>query len=211
MDRLRLAADQKKASRLDAHLVFLDEVGFLMNPLVQRSWAPVGDTPTISPRTRAYQSVAATGAITISPRRSRLNLLMHLYPDQSITQDEVLTFLRAMRRQLRGTVVLLWDRLTAHRSRRVQQYLAECHRFHQEYLPAYAPELNPVEFLWSWLKRSDPLANGCPQTVDEITQAVCKAVQAVPTNQQLLQGFVRGTKLPLKFNLPARHCLRRCQ
>ncbi len=182
-----------------------------MSPLVQRSWAPVGETPTISPRTRSYQSVAAAGAITISPRRRRLNLLMQLYPDQSITQDHVLAFLQAMRSQLRGHVVLLWDRLTAHCGGRVQRYLAGCKRLHQEYLPAYAPELNPVEYLWSWLKRSDPLANGCPQSVDEITQAVCRGVQAVPTNQQLLKGSVRGTQLPIKFNLPARHCLHRAQ
>lgn len=182
-----------------------------MSPLVQQSWAPVGETPTISPRTRGYQNIAATGAITISPRRHRLNLLMQLYPGQSIEQDHVLAFLQAMRQHLRGHVVLLWDRLTAHRGGRVQQYLADWNMLHQEYLPAYAPELNAVEYLWSWLKRSNPLANGCPQTVDEITSAVCRGVKPVPSNQDLLRGFVRATKLPLRFNLPARHCLGRSQ
>ena len=136
---------------------------------------------------------------------------MQLYPAQSIEQGHVLAFLRAMRRQLHGHVVLLWDRLTAHRGARVQQYLAGWDKLHLEYLPAYAPELNPVEYLWSWLKRANPLANGCPQTVDEITHAVCQGVQPVPGNQELLRGFVRATQLPLRFNLPARHWLGRSQ
>ena len=185
--------------------MFADEVGFFMNPLVQRSWSAVGETPTISPRTRAHQNVAAAGAITISPRRSRLNLLMQLYPQQSIEQDHVLAFLRALRRHLRGPVVLLWDRLTAHRGGRVQEYLAGWKNLHQEYFPAYAPELNPIEYFWSWLKRSDPLANGCPQTCDEIMSAVCQGMESAPANQSLLRGCIRATKLPLKLNLPARH------
>jgi transposase len=200
MDCLRLATYQKKASRLAAHLVFLDESGFFMSPLVQRDWAPVGVTPTISPRTRHHQSVSVTAAITISPQRKRLNLLMQLYPDQSIEQDHVLAFLRAMRQQLRGHIVLIWDRLAAHRSTAVQQYLASWNKLHQESLPAYAPELNPVEYLWSWLKRADPLANGCPQTIEEITQSVIESTQAIPTNRSLLRSFVRATKLSIKFN-----------
>ena len=205
MDYAGLATDQKKAARLKAHVVFLDESGFFMSPLVQRDWAPVGETPTISPRTRAHQSVSASAAITISPRRRQLGLLMQLYPDQSITQDHVLLFLQAMRRQLRGPIVLIWDRLTAHRSRCVQDYLAAWKTLHQEYLPAYAPELNAVEYLWSWLKRADPLANACPQTVDEIAEGVCGAVSPIRSRQTLLRGFVQGTQLPIRFPIKQRH------
>jgi hypothetical protein len=133
------------------------------------------------------------------------------YPQQSIEQDHVLAFLKALRRHLRGPVVLLWDRLTAHRGGRVQEYLAGWPSLHQEYLPAYAPELNPIEYLWSWLKRSDPLANSCPQTVEEITSTVCQGIESVPANQSLLHGCIRATKLPLKLHLPARHCLGRAQ
>lgn len=176
-----------------------------MNPLVQRSWAPVGQTPIISPRTRGHQSVSTIGAICLSPRRRRLNLLMHLFPEQAVEQDHVEAFLDALRRELRGNIVLVWDRHSVHRGRQLQKYLAHVPRIHQEYLPAYAPELNPVEYLWSWLKRADPLANHCAQTVDSIVQAVTHGVAPLPSNQQLLRSFVRATKLSINLNLPARH------
>jgi hypothetical protein len=95
-----------------------------MTPLVQRSWAPVGQTPVLSPRTRGHQSVSAIGAIAISPRRHRLNLLMRLFADQAITQDHIVVFLDALRRELRGNIVLVWDRHSVHRGGEVQKYLA---------------------------------------------------------------------------------------
>lgn len=183
-----------------------------MNPLVQRSWAPVGQTPVISPRTRGHQSVSTIGAIGLSPRRRRrLKLLMQLFPEQAVEQDHVLAFLDAMRRELRGNIVLVWDRHSVHRGGQVQKYLAKVPRIHQEFLPAYAPELNPVEYLWSWLKRADPLANHCPQTVEAIVEAVSDGVAPLPSNQALLRSFVRASKLPINFNLPARHYLCRTQ
>lgn len=182
-----------------------------MNPLVQRSWAPVGQTPILSPRTRGHQSVSTIGAISLSPRRRRLKLLMQLFPQQAIEQDHVEAFLDALRRELRGNIVLIWDRHSVHRGRQLQKYLANVPRIYQEWLPAYAPELNPVEYLWSWLKRADPLANHCPQTVDAIVEAVSHGVAPLPSNQALLRSFVRATKLPLRFHLPARHCLYRTQ
>jgi transposase len=63
----------------------------------------------------------------------------------AIRGPQVVEFLRPLGRHLKGRVILVWDRLPAHRGRLVQDYLGRHRRFHQEWLPAYAPEFNPVE------------------------------------------------------------------
>jgi hypothetical protein len=53
-------------------LVFWDESGFLMVPLVQRTWAPRGRTPQLRHRQRHHTRVSAIGLLTVSPQRKRL-------------------------------------------------------------------------------------------------------------------------------------------
>lgn len=194
----RVAADQKKAARLGAHLVFADETGFFMSPLVRRSWAPVGQTPLMRQRTRGHQRVSAIGALTVSPRRRRLNLFWQLHPRESIRQEHLLTFLRQLLRHLRGPVVLVWDRISTHRGGQIRRYVQRQPRLHVELLPGYAPELNPIEPAWGWVK-TNPLANFCPQEISEITRAVTKAIRPLRAKRNLLRGFIRATPLPLRL------------
>jgi transposase len=193
-----LAADQKKTTRRSAHLVFEDESGFFLNPLVRRTWAVAGQTPVFHQRGRWRQHLSAVGAVTISPRRRRLGLLLQLHPDQSVNQDRVIEFLRQLLRQLRGHIVLVWDRLAAHRGAKVRKFLQKHPRLHIEFLPAYAPELNPVEYLWSWLK-TNPLANRCSPDLDQLTDDILNGSQPLFNNQHLLRGFVQGTELPIRI------------
>jgi hypothetical protein len=55
-----LAAGKKNASRLNATLVFLDESGLMMAPLVRRTWAPRGQTPILLQRTRSRDKVSVS-------------------------------------------------------------------------------------------------------------------------------------------------------
>lgn len=171
-----------------------------MTPFVQATWAPQGQTPVLSCRTRFQQGVSGIGALTLSPQRRRQGLYLTLHPAQAVCQDHILGFLRSLHRQLPGPKILLWDRLSVHRGSEVRAYLQAHPAWSVELLPAYAPELNPVEYLWSWLKRTE-LSNRCPQHLDDITDAVSQAVRPLRKEQKLLQGFVKATKLPLKFNL----------
>jgi hypothetical protein len=85
------------------------------------------------------------GGLSISPRRRRLRLFLRWHPDANIGELEVTAFLRALLRHLRGDVIIVWDRLNAHRSRLVRAYVERRQRVTLEFLPPYAPELNPVE------------------------------------------------------------------
>lgn len=86
----------------------------------------------------------------------------------SVRKEEVVQFLKALKAHYRRPLLILWDGAKPHRSRLVREYADSAAGHIQiEFLPAYAPELNPVEYLWAWLKRH-ALANFCPETLTEL-------------------------------------------
>ena len=198
MDLPRLAADQKKAQRLKAHVVFIDESGLLMAPVLQRTWSPVGKTPILSQRTRAHQKVSAIAALSMAPDRRRLRLLFRLHRDINIDGPVVTDFLRQLLRQLPGSLMLIWDRWSVHRSQSVTTWRCGQPRLMVEWLPPYAPELNPVEQVWGYLK-CHPLANWAPPdsaTLATVARAHGRALQRQPS---LLRAFCQHTPLPFDF------------
>ncbi|MEA3368630.1 MAG: transposase [Planctomycetota bacterium] len=198
MGRPRLAPHQKKARRLNAHLVFLDETGFLMLPTLRRTWGLRGKTPYLRHRLSHWSKVSAIGAVTVSPRRRRLGLYLHLWPDANVSQEAVILFLRSLRRQLRRPVVLVWDRWSVHRGREVRAYLARQRWLHVEWLPPYAPDLNPMDKGWAHVKGHD-LANHGLEDLDALTDAVIEDYRTVRRQQRLLRSFVRATGLPIRL------------
>lgn len=91
----------------------------------------------------------------------------------------MIEFLQALHRQLPGKILLLWDGAPIHRSNLVTTYLAAQTDWLQvERLPAYAPELNPVESLWSYWKHHE-LANFCPKDIWELGHAASQALKRI--------------------------------
>ena len=164
---------------------------------MRRTWAAAGVTPVLYHRLRCYKHLSAIAALSISPRRRRLGFTWQLHRD-SIKQLQTLGWLRQLLRHLKGPIVLVWDRLPVHRAAAVQRFAAKHPRLHLEYLPPYAPELNPVEYAWSWLKMN-PLANRCALDLDELTVAANAAKHQLSRNQRLLSGFVHAAKLPIRL------------
>lgn len=178
--------------------MFIDETGFLMHPVVRRTWAPRGQTPVLRQRTRSHRKISAIGGISISPHRRRLGWYLHFHRDDSIRQEQVIAFLRHLLRHLRGPVIVVWDRLGAHRGAQVRAYAAAQPRLRLELLPAYAPELNPNEYGWSHLKYGT-LANFCPHDLDELEAGVFVAAVGAQSQQALLRSFVHATELPIRL------------
>ena len=69
-----------------------------------------------------------------------------------------------------------------------------------ERLPPYAPELNPVEFVWSWLKYSR-LNNFAPRDAAQLDERIVAELTAIRDDQELLQSFVHASELPLRLTL----------
>jgi transposase len=138
--------NQKKARQQRRTIVFLDESGLSQRPYVMRTWAPRGQTPILR-HPGGWKKLSAAAGVT------RRGFYFRLYPGA----------IRA--RQL---IHLVGDRLGVHRSRAVREWLkAQGGRVVVEELPAYAPELNPVEYLWGWWK-PNTVANGCARTEEEL-------------------------------------------
>lgn len=93
-------------------------------------------------------------------------------------------------------ILLVWDNLKAHHSQNMQAFIEESPWLTVEYLPAYSPNLNPDEGVWSSLKGSE-LANFCAKTVDELCCRARAGLARIAGNQELLWGLARHAGLDI--------------
>jgi hypothetical protein len=193
-----VAAGKKNAARRKAALIFIDEAGVLITPLVRRTWAPQGQTPVLYQRGRSRQKVSVIAALVIPPRRDRVRCLFRLAPDASIDGRGVRAFVGHLLRMVRTPVTLIWDRSNTHRGEPVKSWLAARRRVRVELLPPYAPELNPVELVWGHTKRN-PLANYAPPDLDALVQATRAGTRRLARNQRVLRGLLRHGGLSLRL------------
>jgi transposase len=193
--RVRFPRLVREARERNAHLVFLDESGFMLTPTVRRTWAPEGKTPPlICPDRR--DRLSSISSITISPKTSRMNLYFQLY-SHNVHGEDVVDYLRELKRTLGGPFTVLWDRGSVHqKSKVVRQYLAKHPEIVAEDLPAYAPDLNPDELVWSWTKYGR-LANLAANDKDELAENVIDELYYLKQHPELLASFVGRTQLPL--------------
>jgi transposase len=140
-----VARFKKKASRQRRTIVFIDESGLSTRPTRVRTWAPRGQTPVLH-ETFNWKSLSIIGGLALW----RFYFQIH---KGSIKSPQVIEFLRHLRRHIPGKLLILWDGAPIHRSLLVKHYIASTRKgIILERLPAYAPELNPVEYMWGHLK-----------------------------------------------------------
>jgi transposase len=125
----------------------------------------------------------------------RAQLFFQVKPD-SYNSESLVGFLDDLRRHFRGRkVILVWDGLPAHRSRVMTEYLRRQRRWLRvERLPGYAPELNPVEYVWGNVKGQE-LANLCADSLGQAAAALCSGMTRVRQSQQLCFAFLRNAGL----------------
>jgi len=170
-----------------------------MAPLVRRSWSPQGQTPVLHQRERGHQKVSVVAALCVSPGRDRLRFYFRLHQDANIRSPEIVEFLRALGRQLNGPVMLVWDNLNVHRSMKVRDFLTNEFNGTTWLLPPYAPELNPVELAWSYLKMN-PLANLAARQVEVLAAIAHRHSRALQHRQPLLRSFLAHSPLFLRLH-----------
>jgi putative transposase len=112
-----------------------------------------------------------------------------------VNGEEVIEFLRLLLRHIRGPVLVVWDNIGAHRSRRVQQWLATHPRIQAEPLPPYAPDLNADEGVWGYLK-NHVLANYCPLTISDLETKIRHSARRMRQRPDVLASFMKQTGLP---------------
>jgi len=101
-------------------------------------------------------------------------------------------------RHLRVNVIVVWDGGSVHAGAAVTQLLAVQPRLHVERFPAYAPELNPDEWIWNHLKRR--LANGDPDNIDELLEALTREARDLRGSATLLRSCIHASELSFRFS-----------
>ena len=170
----------------------------MMAPLMRRTWNPRGETPLLRHCGGTHRKVSVIGALGVAPDRSDGCFYFRLHPDANINAERVVDFLGQLLAQVDAPIVLIWDRLNAHRAYLVQDFLAAHRQLATEFFPRYAPELNPIEYVWGYLKRN-PLANLAFFDLEQLTTTARRHTRSLQRKPDLLRSFLRHSPLSLRL------------
>jgi putative transposase len=185
-----------RAGKRHAYIVFVDEAGFMLAPLRRRTWGPRGCTPILK-ISEPHGRISVIGAITISPQHRHFSFYFQLSADNiNLRGDSVVQFIEQVRHKVRGPITLLWDQIPIHRSTPVTDYFVRHRRLVVEPFPPYAPELNPVDYVWSYVKYNR-LPNYTPRNLHELRQRITAEFYRLQSRPDLLRSFFRHTGLSL--------------
>jgi transposase len=186
-----------RAARRHAYIVFVDEAGFMLGPTLRRTWAPRGHTPVIK-ITEPHHRISVIGAISVSPRRRHFAFHFRLSPDDANFHGPcVAHFLEYLRRKINSPITLLCDSIAIHRSKPVVYYLHRNRQIVLEPFPPYAPELNPVDNAWGYVKYNR-LANYAPTDLVTLRKSITAEFRRLQNRQDLLEAFFARTGLSLE-------------
>ncbi len=163
--------------------MWVDESGFYLLPATVRTYAPRGQTPILRvPLTRDHLS-----AISALTEHGRLFMRVQRCAYRS---HAVVRFLKHLLQHMHGKILVIWDGAPIHRSRVIKDFLSSgaAKRLQLERLPGYAPELNPVEYVWHYLKHV-ALRNVCCDTLDELQYELRLAVANLRHKRAILRNF----------------------
>ena len=160
----------------------------------RRTWAPRGETPVQRAWDR-HDRLSTIGAVILSPTRRRLNTPFQIL-ERNIRTADAVAFIKQLRRQLRRPLVICWDRWPVHRSAEKRIASSRLRNVRIEWLPAYAPELNPVEPRWSHTKFGK-LANFVPLDVRHLKRSVRRELKNQSQSHQLKKSFFQAARLTL--------------
>jgi transposase len=171
----------------------MDESGFSQRPPIRATWAPRGRTPIIR-ESFNWKRLSGIGSVLTDPQARRLRWFLAVHPG-GIKSAQIVRFLNALARRRRKPVILLWDGLPGHRSGEVKAAIARHSSWLTvEPLPAYAPELNPVEPFWDYLDDTQ-LANTPMDDLQLLRRRVRAGTRRVQKRPKTGRGFLRYTGL----------------
>ena len=184
-----LAQGRKKARQRGQTLVFADEAGFKLLSGVVATYAPRGHTPVLRVPLK-YDRLSTMGAI------SNAGHFFTWLQDHAIKGPDLVRFLKHILAHIPGKVLLVWDGLPAHRSQPVKDFLASgaAKRLTLLQLPPYAPELNPQEGIWRYLKYVE-LANVCCRNLAELRLELRQAIQRVRYRLHVIVGCLQHAQV----------------
>ncbi len=180
-----LAGPKKGADQEGRTIVWVDESGFYLLPGAVRTYAPRGQTPVLRlPLSRDH--LAVISGITPDGR------LLMLVQDHPYKSPDIVRFLKHLLRHIPGKLLVIWDGAPIHRGQAVKAFLAQggARRIRLEQFPGYAPDLNPDEGIWNYLKRVE-LGNVCCQSLPHLRHHLRLAIARLRRKRSVIQGCAR--------------------
>lgn len=182
----------KKALRLGAEIVFLDEFGFSFADDVATTWAPRGKTPILKRVGRYRRELSTIAGLTLSGRIYKRHFR------HTIRGEHVIQGLKHIRSHVRTPcVIVVLDRSKPHRSKCVERYVADHPDVLLEWLPPYAPELNPEEYGHGQVKQR--IRNHGLLTVDALQHRVDIEFQRLRRRPDLIKACFCLAGLSVNF------------
>ena len=168
-------------------IVFIDESGLSERPCRVRTWAPKGQTPVLQYSFNCKQLSVIAGV-------SFWRFYFRLYGG-TIRTPQVIEFLKVLQATIGKKLLIIWDRLQAHRSILVRQHVeAQRGAIALEFLPAYAPEMNPVECVWGYLKHH-AMPNYCAQGLGDLAVRARRHLCSMQRRPTLVRAFWQQAEL----------------
>ncbi|MBM7075486.1 transposase [Micromonospora humida] len=183
-------------------MVFEDEAGQTLRPPKARTWGRRGHTPVVPVSGKGSGRVSIAGLTCYRPgQRSRFiyRTIVHRRRKnerRSFSERDYIALLDAAHQQLDGPILLIWDNLNTHVSAAMRQMIDALDWLTVIRLPAYAPDLNPTEAVWSHLKRST--GNLAVTGVDHLQAIIKHRLKSIQHRTDLLDGFLAHTGLTLE-------------
>ena len=176
-----------------------------MAPLLKRTWALRGHRPILLQKGKHREKVSLAGALWLSPQRDQLGLIFQTLENAYFNNQRVAGLLELLMREMPNRLVVLWDRGGMHKGDPIRAEVARFRpRLSLELLPPYAPMLNPVERIWSWLKYGR-LSNYAPTNAHELNRRITTELGAIRRDQDWLQEFWHASELPMPEPLKSGH------
>jgi transposase len=196
---------KQKAHRKGAFLALIDETGLFTSPLLRRSWAKRGHPPELKLNSISKtDKVSVAAAMCINPKRDTLGLFFKTMINDYFDSFSMAAFLEAMLRSYKKPIIAVWDDGRNHTGGPIRDLLSTFpKRLFLEKLPPYAPVINPVEFVWSWLKFGK-LSNFSPKDIWDLDRRVVEELASICSSQTNLRSLFHHSELPLPRALVTR-------
>jgi len=202
-----LGEGTRLAAATGAWICFEDEAGQSLRPPKARTWAPRGHTPVVAVSGKGSGRVSVAGLVCLKPgSRGHLYYRVRIHHGRkgerrSMSEADYAHLITAAHTKLHAPVILIWDNLNTHVSAAMRRFTDA----HPQWLtvvrlPAYAPDLNPAEGVWSNMKNS--LGNLAASTVGQLAAIVKNRLKSIQYRPALIDGFLAQTGLALEPEPP---------
>jgi transposase len=164
----------------------------MLTPVVRRTYAPRGKTP-VEPCWDRHDRISAISVITLAPDQQVDMCFTLLADNENAHGRDTIRFLEQLHHQCPGPLTIIWNRGNIHdRCAEVRNYFALHPEIVTEKFPAYAPELNPQELVWSYTKY-ERISNLAPKNTNDLRMRLQGELSSLRNRKDLLALFVQNS------------------